>query len=68
MGLQLLLATGRGVTDLALGSDNTGGLVTNWYGLHKISLSDHRYIISKVGDPEVTRLTYCNPKRNNWES
>jgi hypothetical protein len=68
MGLQLLLATGRGVTELALGTDNTGGLVTNWYGAHKIPLSDHRYIIFKVGDPEVTRLTNRSPQRNNWES
>jgi len=56
------------VTDLALGTDKTGGLVTNWYGSHKISLSDHTYIMFKVGDLEVTRLTHRNPKRNNWES
>ena len=35
---------------------------------HEISLSDHRYIAFQVGDLEVTRLTYYNPKRTNWES
>jgi len=36
--------------------------VTNWYGSHEISLSDHTNIILKVGDLQVTRLTYCNPQ------
>jgi hypothetical protein len=31
-------------------------------------LSDHRYIVFQVGNLEVTRLTYRNPKRTNWES
>jgi hypothetical protein len=31
-------------------------------------LSDHRYIVFQVGDLEVTRLTYRDLKRTNWES
>jgi hypothetical protein len=45
-----------------------GDLVTKWHVSDEISLSDHRYIVFKVGELEVTRLTYHNPKRTNWES
>jgi hypothetical protein len=41
---------------------------TNLNVADEISLSDHRYIVFQVGDLEVTRLRYCNPKRTNWES
>jgi hypothetical protein len=53
---------------LTLGTDKIGDLVTNWHVSDQISLSDHRYIVFQVGDLEVTRLTYRNPKRPNWES
>jgi len=42
--------------------------VTNWHVSDEISLPDHRYIVFQVGDLEVTRFTYHNPKRPNWES
>jgi hypothetical protein len=32
------------------------------------SLSDDRHTVFQVGDLEVTRLTYRNPKTANWES
>jgi hypothetical protein len=56
------------VIDLTLGTDKIGDLVTNWHVSDEISLSDHGYIVFQVGDLEVTRLTYHNPKRTNWES
>jgi hypothetical protein len=56
------------VIDLTLGTDKIGDLVTNWHISDEISLSDHRYIEFQVGDLEVTRLTYRNPKGTNWES
>jgi hypothetical protein len=33
-----------------------------------ILFSDHRYIAVLVGDVEVTKLIYHNPKRANWKS
>jgi hypothetical protein len=42
--------------------------VTNWHVSDEISFPDHRYTVFQVGDLEVTRLTYHNPKRTNWES
>jgi hypothetical protein len=56
------------VIDLTLGTDKIGDLVTNWHVSDEISMSDHRYVVFQVGDLEVTRLTYRNPKRTNWES
>jgi hypothetical protein len=53
---------------LTLETDKIGDLVTNWHISDKISLSDHTHIVFQVGDLEVTRLTYRNPKRTNWES
>jgi methionine synthase II (cobalamin-independent) len=56
------------VIDLTLGTDKIGDLVTNWHVCDEISFSHHRYIVFQVGDLEVTRLAYRNPKRTNWES
>ena len=56
------------VIDLTLGTDKIGDLVTNWHVSDEISMSDHRYVVFQVGDLEVTRLTYRNPTRTNWES
>ena len=53
------------VIDLTLGTDKIGDLVTNWHVSYEISLSVHRYIVFQVGDLEITRLTYRNPKRTN---
>jgi hypothetical protein len=52
---------------LTLGTDKIGDLVTKWHVSDEISLSDHRYVVFQVGDLEVTRLTYHNPKRTNRE-
>jgi hypothetical protein len=53
---------------LVPGTDKTGDLMTNWHVSDELSLSDHRYIVFQVGELEVTRFTYCNPKRNSCES
>jgi hypothetical protein len=63
-----VISNRKEVIDLILGTDKIGDLVTNWHVCDEISLSDHRYIVYQVGDLEVTRLTYCNPKRTTWES
>jgi hypothetical protein len=34
-GPAFVISNRKGVTDLALGTGNTGGLVTNWYGSSK---------------------------------
>ena len=31
-------------------------------------MSDHRYILFQVRDLEISRITYSNPKRTDWES
>jgi hypothetical protein len=31
-------------------------------------LSDHRYICFQIGNIDVIRVTFRNPKRTNWES
>ena len=53
--------------NVTLGTDKIGNLVTNWHVSDEI-FSDHRCIVLWVGDMEVTRVTYCNAKRTNWES
>jgi hypothetical protein len=63
-----VISNRKEVIDLTLGTDKIGDLVTNWHVSNEISLSDHTYIVFPVGDLEVTRLTYRNPKRTNWES
>jgi hypothetical protein len=45
-----------------------GDLVTSWHVSDEISLPDHRHIVFQVGDLEITRFTYRNLKRPNWES
>ena len=42
--------------------------VSNWCVSDQISLSDNRYVPFQVGDLEVTRVIYHDPKRTNWES
>jgi hypothetical protein len=63
-----VLSNRKEVIDLTLWTDKIGDLVTNRHVSDEISLSDYRYIVFQVGDLEVTRLTYRNPKRINWES
>jgi hypothetical protein len=67
-GHTFVISNRKEVTDLTLGTDKIGDLVTNYHIFDEISLSDHRNTVFQVGDLEVTRLTYCNPKRTNWES
>jgi hypothetical protein len=63
-----VISNRKEVIDLTLGTDEIGDVVTNWHVSDEIPLSDHRYIVFQVGDLEVTRLTYRNPKRTNRES
>jgi hypothetical protein len=63
-----VISNRKEVIELTLGTDKIGDLVTNWHVSDEISMSDHRYIVFQVGDLEVTRITYRNPKRTNWES
>jgi hypothetical protein len=56
------------VIDLTLGTDKIGELVSNWHVSDETSRSDHRYILFQVCDLEISRITYHNPKRTNWES
>jgi hypothetical protein len=63
-----VISNRKEVIDLTLGTNKIGDLVTNWHVSDETSLSDHRYIVFQVGDLEVIRLTYRNPKRTNWES
>jgi hypothetical protein len=63
-----VISSRKAVIDLTLGTDKIGDLVTNWHVSDKIPLSDHRYIVFQVRDLDITRLTYHNPNRTNWES
>jgi hypothetical protein len=56
------------VIDLTLGADKVVDLVSNWHVSDETSLSDHRYILFQVNDIEISKITYRNPKRPNWES
>jgi len=50
------------VKDLTLGTDKIWELVPNWQVSDEI-LSEHRYTILNIGDPDVTSLTYHSPIR-----
>jgi hypothetical protein len=56
------------VTDLTLGTNKIGDLVVNWHASDETSLSNHRCILFQIDDLEISRITYRNPKRTNWES
>jgi hypothetical protein len=56
------------VIDLKLGTENIGDLVSNWHVSDESSLSDDRYILFQVGDVEISRITYRNSKRTDWET
>jgi hypothetical protein len=57
------------VTHLTLRNDKIGDLVSDWHVSDVTSLSVHRYILLfQVGDLEVSRATYHNPKKTNWKS
>ena len=57
-----VISNRKEVIGLTLHAHNLGDLVTNWHASDEIYLSDHRYILFQVGDLEVTRVTYHNPK------
>ena len=56
------------VIDFTLGTHKVVDLVSDWHVSDEISLSDHRYILFQVSDIEISKITYHNPKRTNWES
>ncbi|PNF43884.1 hypothetical protein B7P43_G02776, partial [Cryptotermes secundus] len=56
------------VTDLTLGTNNIGNLVSNWHVSDEPSLSDRRYMCFQISNITVDQGTYRNPKRTNWES
>jgi hypothetical protein len=62
-----VISNRKELIDLTLRTDKIGDLVTNWHVSYEICLSVHRYIVCQVGDLKVTRVTYCNPNRTNWE-
>ena len=66
--LTFVISNRKEVIDLTLGTDKIGEVVTNWHISDELCLSEHRYVVFQVSDSEVTRFTYCNPKRTNWES
>jgi hypothetical protein len=41
---------------------------TNLYTSDEPSLSDHRCILFQIGNAEITRITFCDPKGNEWKS
>jgi hypothetical protein len=56
------------VIDLTLGTNKVVDLVSDWHVSDEASLSDHRYTQFQVSDIEISKITYRNPRRTNWES
>jgi hypothetical protein len=52
---------------LTLGTNWIGNLVRNWH-VSDASLSDHRYILFQIGNVEITKVTFHDPKRTDWKS
>jgi hypothetical protein len=54
---------------LTPGTNRIGNLVSNWHVSDEPSLLDHRYRCSHIGniDTRITRVTFRDPKRTNWE-
>jgi hypothetical protein len=61
----LVTSNRKEVTDLKLGTNKVGNLVTNWCVSYEICLSYHIYTVFQVCDLKFTRFTYCNPKGTN---
>jgi hypothetical protein len=53
------------VTDLTLGPNKIGNLVSNWHVSDEPSLSDHSF---QTGNTATTIVTFRDHKRTNWES
>jgi hypothetical protein len=56
------------VTDLTFGTNKIGNLVRNWHVSDELSLSDHRYICSQIGNITINQVTFRDPRRTNGES
>jgi hypothetical protein len=56
------------VTDLTLGTNKIGNLVSNWQASNEASSSDHRYISYQMGNLTINQVTSRDPMRTNWES
>jgi hypothetical protein len=56
------------VTDLTLGTTRIENVVSNWHVSDEPSFSDHRHICFQIGNIDITRVTFRDPKRTNWES
>jgi hypothetical protein len=56
------------VTDLTLGTNKTGNLVSKWHISDELSLLDHRYICFQIGNIKINQVTFRDPRRTNWES
>lgn len=63
-----IISDRKEVTQLTLVTNKTADMVNIWHVSDEISLSDRRYTVFPVDDQAVTRLTYRNRKRTNWES
>jgi hypothetical protein len=55
------------VIELTLGINHIGNLSRKLHEYDKPTLSDHRYIVFKVRNIQVDKITFCNPKRSDWE-
>jgi hypothetical protein len=60
----------KDVTDLTLGGNKTGNLVSNWHVSDEPSLSDQRYILIRfqIGNITINQVTFRDPGRTNRES
>jgi hypothetical protein len=54
------------VTDLTLGTDKIGNLVSNWHVSDEPSLSDHRFICFQTGNTQLIMLPYPQSSSTLW--
>jgi hypothetical protein len=55
------------VTDLTLGTNKIGDLISNWHVSDGAPFSDHKYICFQIGNITTHYVTFRNPKRTKWE-
>jgi hypothetical protein len=53
------------VTDLTLGTNKIGKMVSNWHVSDEPSLSYHRYICFEVGNINMNQVTFRDTRRIN---
>jgi hypothetical protein len=63
-----VISNGKEAIDLTLGTEWTENLVRNWHVSDEPSLSDHKHILFQIGNIEITRVTFRDPKRTDWKS